>query len=102
MERPQESNPQHLVELPESLAVAPVGRDVVARREDVAGIQTNPHAFQTLAAIPDLPQLLEGPAQRAPLSGGGLEQYHALAFVGREGPVQGLGHRLQALAGFGA
>ena len=46
----------------------------VARREDVAGVETDAQAIGLLHAVDDLGKLLESPAERGPLAGGSLQQ----------------------------
>src|SRR5229473_3528322 len=89
-------NAQRFFELSKRFVKSPVGGNVIPGREHMAGVEAHRHAFGAPAALADLQQLLEGPAQRAALAGGRLQQHEAGALVRRERAVQRLGDESQA------
>src|SRR5438445_865404 len=92
VERQDQVEPDDPIDLSEGLVVPPLGRDVIASCEDVAGIDADGDAVGVLAQLTHPAELLEAASQAQPLSGGGLEQDPASSSVRVEDPVQCLGH----------
>src|SRR5438309_1397356 len=92
VERLDQVEPDDPIELVERLVVSPLGREVVASREDVAGIDADRDASGVLAQLTHRAQLFEAASQARPLSGSGLEQDLAAASLRAEDAVEGLGH----------
>src|SRR5688572_8451158 len=76
MKHPQPIDTDEAIESGEGVVISGVGDDVVARRDEVAGIEADADARRSMKELDDGSEMLEAISQRPPLPRRVLEQHH--------------------------
>jgi hypothetical protein len=86
------------IERLERFAIAGFADDVVAGRDEVAGVQTHTHSRRSVQVVEDGGQVLEAVADSPSLAGGVFQQHHCPAPPPRlEGDADAIGNQAQGI-----